>query len=339
MEKVKAYQLYSEVKETPVDWLWYPYFAYGKVSILQGDPGDGKSLMIMNIISALSSGRTLPGESGSREKEYVIYQCSEDGIGDTIKPRLMRAGADCSHVAFITEDSSVLTLDDERIRETIEETGARLVVIDPVQAYLGDADLSNANSIRRIMRRLSLWAERYHCAIILVGHLNKKESSKDLYRSLGSIDIMAAARSVLQIERDEENPNVRIVRQVKNSLAPSGKDIYFSIDSFWGFRWMADKGDVPSEFDASETSEPENEEPELPKTKQEIAAQLIQTQLAAGPVLASKMKEICTHADISQRTTAIAKQLIGVHAFRKDGKWYWTLNKPRVETGGIEDAR
>lgn len=135
--------------------------------------------------------------------------------------------------------TDVLTLDDERIRQAIIEFRPRLVVIDPIQAYLGsDSDLQIAGRARKLMRRLGMWAAGYDCAIVLIGHLNKKEGSKGLYRSLGSIDVVAAARSVLQVERDTENPDIRIVHQIKNSLAPTAEDIHFSISAEKGFQWM-----------------------------------------------------------------------------------------------------
>lgn len=145
-----------------------------------------------------------------------------------------------AYVAFINEDTySGLTLDDERIRQAIIEFRPRLVVIDPIQAYLGsDSDLQIAGRARKLMHRLGMWASVYDCAIVLIGHLNKKEGTKGLYRSLGSIDVVAAARSVLQVERDSENTDIRIVRQIKNSLAPSDGEIRFSITAEAGFEWL-----------------------------------------------------------------------------------------------------
>lgn len=212
--------LYSEVQSTDVRWLWYPFIAIGKITLLQGDPGDGKSSMMMNLIAELSTGGKTPDGCKIGAPQKVIYQCSEDGVSDTIKPRLERCGADCGKIAFINEEVyNGLTLDDERIRQAIIEFRPRLVVIDPIQAYLGsDSDLQIAGRARKLMRRLGMWAAGYDCAIVLIGHLNKKEGSKGLYRSLGSIDVVAAARSVLQVERDTENPDIRIVHQIKTVL-------------------------------------------------------------------------------------------------------------------------
>lgn len=234
--------LYSEVQSTDVRWLWYPFIAIGKITLLQGDPGDGKSTMMMNLIAELSTGGKTPDGCKIGAPQKVIYQCSEDGVSDTIKPRLERCGADCKKIAFINEEVyNGLTLDDERIRQAIIEFRPRLVVIDPIQAYLGsDSDLQIAGRARKLMRRLGMWAAGYDCAIVLIGHLNEKEGSKGLYRSLGSIDVVAAARSVLQVERDTENPDIRIVHQIKNSLAPTAEDIHFSISAEKAFSgWNA----------------------------------------------------------------------------------------------------
>lgn len=109
---------------------------------------------------------------GVFQSAVVAYQCSEDGVSDTIKPRLEKCGADCRNVAFINEETySGLTLDDERIRQAIIEFRPRLVVIDPIQAYLGsDSDLQIAGRARKLMQRLGMWASVYDCAIVLIGH-------------------------------------------------------------------------------------------------------------------------------------------------------------------------
>ncbi len=174
-------KLYSNIPETEVDWLWYPYIPFGKLTVLSGDPGNGKSTLMMNIIAAASSGGIVPDGRKLKKPIHVIYQCSEDSAGDTIKPRLIAAGADCSNVAFIDEELSTLSLNDEVIRRAIADFNAKLLVIDPVQAYLGEADISNVGGMRRVLHQLSLWAARYDCAVVLVGHLNKRQSGKDIY--------------------------------------------------------------------------------------------------------------------------------------------------------------
>ena len=223
--------LYSDVKAVPVRWLWYPYIAIGKITLLQGDPGDGKSTMMMHLIAELSTGGATPDGQAFGRPHKIIYQCSEDGAADTIKPRLEACGADCRNIAFINEEVyEGLTLDDEWIREAIISFRPQLVVIDPIQSYIGnDSDLQIAVRARKLMRRIGMWAKAYDCAIVLIGHLTKTERSKELYRGLGSIDVVASARSVLQVERYEADKEIRIVRQIKNSLDSKGSDLFFEI--------------------------------------------------------------------------------------------------------------
>ena len=294
--------LYSDVQATSVRWLWYPFIAVGKIILLQGDPGDGKSTMMMHLIAELSKGGTLPDGKTIGMPQRAIYQCSEDGISDTIKPRLEKCGADCRNVAFINEETySGLTLDDERIRQAIIEFRPRLVVIDPIQAYLGsDSDLQIAGRARRLMQRLGMWASMYDCAIVLIGHLNKKEGTKGLYRSLCSIDVVAAARSVLQVERDAEKSDIRIVRQIKNSLAPSDGEIKFSITAEQGFKWLE-----------CEIKPDPSAEPETPvfESKSEKAAYLIKKLLSGGDMRSREIYMRMSDEGISRRTAENTKKV------------------------------
>ena len=309
-------KLYSNVTATAVDWLWYPYIPYGKITVLQGDPGCGKSTLMMNIISAISNGSFSPDGRKIKKPMHVIYQCSEDGAGDTIKPRLNAAGADCSNVAFLDEEMDWVTLGDEKIRRAIADFNAKLLVIDPVQAYLGDADLSNASGMRKMLRRLSIWASLYYFAIVLIGHLNKRESSKDLYRSLGSIDLIAAARSVLQISAGDDGSGVRTLHHIKSSLAPRDRDVFFSIDAQRRIQWI----------DSEDVSEPEEWAPQRTGiSKQEQAANLLMVMLESEPIKASEVQALFLWANISRRTLLSVKKEMGIRSVKRDGIWYWEL--------------
>ena len=229
-------------------------------------------------------------------------------------------------MAFINEEThNGLTLDDERIRQVIINFRPCLVVIDPIQAYLGnDSDLQIAGRARKLMQRLGMWASVYDCAVILIGHLNKKEGSKDLYRSLGSIDLIAAARSVLQMERDSGDPDVRIVRQIKNSLAPTGKDIRFEIRPETGFRWLSCEDSI---------QKPVQMERPVFKTKTEKAAFLIKEILSQGDVRSKDMYARLSREGISHRTAEDTKKEIGIHCYRKMRQWYWSLQSRGGEIG------
>ena len=239
----------DSVEVEQIEWLLYPFIPYGKVTIIQGDPGEGKTTMVLQIIAKITRGeQILPDDSAKDETAVavendcmdkleddensvvsehpekavnVIYQTAEDGLGDTIKPRLLAAGADCKRVMVIDDSDQPLTMADVRLEEAIVQTKAKMVVLDPIQGFLGsEVDMHRANEIRPLMKRISVLAEKYHCAIILIGHMNKNSNGKSSYRGLGSIDFQAAARSVLIVGRLKDEPEVRVVCHTKSSLAP-----------------------------------------------------------------------------------------------------------------------
>lgn len=318
----QPYTLYQDVSSTAVRWLWYPYIAIGKITIVQGDPGDGKSTMLMNLIARLSVGGVLPDGTQIQKPQRVVYQCSEDNVGDTIKPRLEKAGADCKNIAFIDEDMlGSIAIDDERIRETVIAFRPSIMVIDPIQSYIENpADLFLTGKIRKILRKVGLWASTYECAIVLVSHLNKNEGTKSLYRNLGSIDLVATARSVLQIDRDSENTNHRIVRQIKNNLGPIGKEIHFEITAEQGFHWLDEniKAITCSRWG-------DNPVLEYPKTKQEMAAVVLKRLLSNGPVESTEVQRVLEQYGIGNKTMQNVKQLLGIKSYRKMRKWYWVM--------------
>ena len=222
-----------------VEWLWYPYIPYGKVTIIHGDPGEGKTTLILQLAALLSRGESLPCDDRPQKPVKIIYQSAEDGLGDTIKPRLLAGGADCTQIIVIDESEACLTLLDKRVEQAISETGARVVILDPVQAYVGpNRDMNRANEVRTMLAHLGRIAEKYRCAIILVGHLNKAQGTKSQYRGLGSIDFQAAARSVLLVARVKDRPEIRVMAHEKSSLAPEGEPVAFELSQENGFRWI-----------------------------------------------------------------------------------------------------
>ena len=153
-----------------VKWLLYPFIPLGKITILQGDPGEGKTTLALQIIATLTTGKPVWEGAPPMEPVNVIYQTAEDGLSDTIKPRLVAAGADCARVMVIDDSDRVLTLDDDRLEQAIEQTGARLVVLDPIQGYIGaSVDMHRANEIRPLMYRIAKLAEKYNIAYCLPG--------------------------------------------------------------------------------------------------------------------------------------------------------------------------
>lgn len=197
----------ADVEAVAVKWLWKPYIPLGKITIIQGDPGEGKTTLALSIAAALTQGEKLPNEVESKAPMNVIYQTAEDGLADTIKPRLEAVNADCARVLVIDESKEELSMTDERIEKAIQQTGAKLIILDPIQAYIGaNVDMHRANEIRPVMSKLGRIAEEYGCAVVLIGHMNKAEGQKSSYRGLGSIDITAVARSVLIVGKMRDSP-------------------------------------------------------------------------------------------------------------------------------------
>ncbi|SHM32357.1 AAA domain-containing protein [Anaerosporobacter mobilis DSM 15930] len=233
----------EDVQTREVNWLWYPYIPYGKITVIEGDPGEGKTTLALTLAALLSRGQPLPCDDDiPYEPISIIYQTAEDGIDDTIKPRLEKANADCSKIRVIDETEKELSMTDERLEQAIAETNAKLVILDPIQAYIGsDVDnaqcqqVGTANEIRPVLKRLGIIAEKYGCAIVLIGHMNKASGSKSTYRGLGSIDIQITARSVLLVARIPDKPNIRIMAQDKSSLAAAGDSVGFEISEDRGF--------------------------------------------------------------------------------------------------------
>ena len=302
-ETVKIIRM-SDVELTPVEWLWKPYLPFGKLSVLQGNPGEGKTYFAMHLAAACTNGKLLPNME-RMEPFNVIYQTAEDGLGDTVKPRLIEAGADLDRVLVIDDSDVRLTLSDERIEKAIVENNARLVIIDPIQAYLGaDVDMNRANEVRPIFMRLGQVAQRTGCAILLIGHLNKAAGMQSLQRGLGSIDIAAAVRSVMFIGKLKHDPTMRILTHEKSSLAPPGVSLAFSLGDEGGFRWVGEY-DITADEMLSDI-EPQRE------TKIQQAKDLICTLLAGGKqVLSEDIDKAALERGIPGRTVRDAKRELG----------------------------
>ena len=302
-ETVKIIRM-SDVELTPVEWLWKPYLPFGKLSVLQGNPGEGKTYFAMHLAAACTNGKLLPNME-RMEPFNVIYQTAEDGLGDTVKPRLIEAGADLDRVLVIDDSDVQLTLSDERIEKAIIENNARLVIIDPIQAYLGaDVDMNRANEVRPIFMRLGQVAQRTGCAILLIGHLNKAAGMQSLQRGLGSIDIAAAVRSVMFIGKLKHDPTMRILTHEKSSLAPPGASLAFSLGDEGGFRWVGEYNITADEMLSGIELQRE--------TKTQQAKDLICTLLAGGKqVLSEDIDKAALERGIPGRTVRDAKRELG----------------------------
>ena len=316
----------EQVEIEKIDWLLYPFIPFGKVTIVQGDPGEGKTTMVLQIIAKLTKGEAvlpsgsdepaLEAKTVDLEPVNVIYQTAEDGLGDTIKPRLLSAGADCSRVMVIDDNDQALTMMDARLEEAIIKTKARLVVLDPIQGFLGAAvDMHRANEIRPLMKRVAVLAEKYHCAIILIGHMNKNSNGKSSYRGLGSIDFQAAARSVLIVGRIKDEPEIRVVCHVKSSLAPEGKSIAFRLDKDTGFEWIGEY-----DISADDLLSGDNRGQKIHEAKE-----FLKEILVSGSVAQTKVAEEAESRGIKKKTLWNAKNELEIESVKIGNQWFWML--------------
>lgn len=301
---------YSLVKSKEIDWLWYPYIAYGKLTLLQGDPGNGKSLLAIIIASTISNGTNLFNINNFNiaSPHKVIYQNAEDSADDTISPKLEKLNANQDNILYI-ENDELINLEDDSFLKCIVENNIKLLILDPIQSFFSKGkSLVNVIDVRQVLKNLSKIANETSCAIILVGHLNKNERGKDLYRGIGSVDFSAIARSILHLKKSDIDPRVRIMFQVKNSLAKEGNPIAFRINNDGSINWIGDY---------------EEETPSI-NNSNDIVVSTILEALSEEEKSFTEIKEII--GDLaSERTLYRIKKRLGIKSIKKNGIWYWQL--------------
>ena len=329
LEPVKMITM-SDVETEEISWLWKPYIPFGKYSLLEGDSGLGKTTIAMQIIASCTTGNPLPGVEERLAPFNVIYQTAEDGLADTIRPRLENAKADLTRVKIIDDSENPLTLSDERIGRAIRENKAKLMILDPIQAYLGSGtDMNRANEVRPVLSKLGKVASETGCAILLIGHLNKNNSASAGQRGLGSIDIIAAARSVLLVGAQKDDFNTRAICHIKSSLAPAGPSIAFSLGTEDGFKWLGECETTPEDLASGKEIKTE--------TKKQKAKDLIIRFLSEVDEMESDelMKKVTSYC-IGERTYREAYSELSkagkITYFKAKEKWFVELNEPLLSS-------
>jgi AAA domain len=317
----------ADVEAEHVHWLWYPYIPQGKVTLVEGDPGVGKSWMVLALTTAIAAGQGLPNVEKC-DPRSVLLLSSEDGLADTIRPRLDSLKADVSRIFAldgpVVFDSGGLSL----VAQSIEKHQPRLVIVDPLVAYLGaNVDLHRANETRLVMAALSRLAEGHRCAIVVVRHLTKSGKERPIYRGLGSIDITAACRSVLPVGADPDQPAKRAVVQIKNNLAEMGSAIGYTL-SGGTFSWTGLSNLTADRLLSAGHGDEE-------RSALEEAQQFLLEFLSGGSQPAKDVERHAKKAGVSARTLWRAKRSLGITSQRHkevragtdEHQWIWAFQR------------
>jgi len=318
----------SEVQPEPVVWLWDPYIPLKKPTLLEGDPGIGKSWVCLAIATAVSTGRGLPG-GGSREPQGVLIASAEDGLGDTLRPRLEAMGASLGLIYAIDGPLSLDATGFNLLEQYMVCYTPSLVIIDPLVAYIGaNVDIHRANETRQVLAQLARLADQHNAAILAVRHLTKGSTLKPIYRGVGSIDFTAACRSVLLAGCEADNPQNRVIVHIKSNLAMPGPSIGYELRQD-GFFWTGE-----STLTAGDVLAGEGE----PSAMEEAMGFLL-AELTGSSMPAKQVFKDAKDSGISEVTLRRAKFKLGVIAERiggSGGSWYWRLPG---EQGGGKDAQ
>ena len=328
-EQEAKYINFSEVEVQFVRWLWNPYLPRGKVCLMQGYPGLGKTTSALNIASIISNGGEFYGESPfeKREPRKVVYQSAEDGVADTLVPRLKKMGANLENIKAVDDSNKSLSLLDMRVEQALKDHHPALFVIDPLQAYLGaDVDMHRANEVRPVMARIGALAEQYECTFLIIVH-PPKAAQNALYGSLGSADIPAIARSILVVGKDPEDEDLRVLAHVKSSLAPFGQSIAFRLGGETGIEWAGYCNWTADEVMGLAHRKLTRSKPSA--TKEEAKELLLEIMGDEGYADTKEIFKLAEERGISERTVYNAKKELGIysHQIGKNATYlsWWTM--------------
>lgn len=338
----------NDVEPEPVEWLWPGRIALGKLTLIAGDPGLGKSFLTLDLAARVSTGTPWPDSpSTSNPTGSVILMNVEDDIADTIRPRLDAAGADVSRVVALdavrnrnartgelVESLFNLQSDIPRLEQAIKQTlGVRLIIVDPITAFTGSTDSYKNAEIRGLLSPLAKLAAKYRVAVVAVSHLNKSAGGSAMYRSIGSIAFNATARAVWAVAKDRDAPARRLMLPVKNNIAPDEHGLAYrltdsGIQDIACVEWES----VPIDITADEALQQPYSKRSTPIDE---AVEFLRDYLASSPVSSADVFDAADSNGFSKRTIRRAKQKLDIVAEKTDfgGGWQWSLSDHAEDAG------
>lgn len=306
---------WSTVQPKPISFLWDIWLPFGKISLLVGDPGCGKTTIAADIAARLSSGRTMPLSDAEPITGNILFQSLEDDLSDTLLPRFISAGADLSKIESIDCDGLNIDEDCSIIEQHIQETNSRILVLDPLQQFLGrHADMCRITDIRRLLTNLGGIAARNNCVCLVIAHNNKGQGSNELHKVFGSVDITATARSVIRISKSANDPETRIISHIKSSVSRPAAPIAFRIEDNSRVVYLGN-------YDGEDYYD------EIPddNSKRAKAIEIIFSMLQDGSREGTEVFKACSEAGISTRTVERVKKELNVRSGRDGSKHIWIL--------------
>lgn len=324
----------DDLERTEVTWLWPGYLPVGKLTLIDGDPGQGKSLLSLDLAARLSTGRSWPdGAAGPAPGGVVLVNC-EDGLSDTILPRLEELGADLGRVAafqgYTVEDKFVslpiFPRDVDTLRDLVKRKQARLVIIDPLMAFVDPMFSSiNDQAIRQALLPLIQMAEETQCALLVIRHLNKTGAGRAIYRGSGSIGIVGCSRCAYLVGRNPEDPSVRVLACLKSNIAEPPPSLGFRVlrTDQLELEWLG-----PVDYSADDLVGAAAKK----GNALERACDFLRVQLHEGPLDLEVLRARAKSASISERTLFRAKNALQARSIetgpQAGRRHLWTLAEP-----------
>jgi hypothetical protein len=334
------YTLLSEVKPQRVSWLWPGRIPFGKLTILDGDPGLGKSTLMLDLAARLSTGRELPG-GAKHDPAGTIILMVEDGLADTVVPRLQNAGADLSRIISLD-----MVLDEEGnnqlpslpscipdLANLVAPVEAKLIIVDPIMSYLGEKTSSKDDqSVRRALTPLASFADQTGIAVVVLRHFNKASKLDVIYRGQGSIGFIGIARSGLVVGHDPDDPSRNVLASSKSNLGPIPPSLAYRLVNCENDAARVDWEGVSYHTAQTITDQPQDEEG---RTALDEAVDFLRDRLANGRTLSTAVQKSAREAGLAWDTVRRAQRKLRIvpkKAQEQDGQWTWALPDEVVET-------
>lgn len=330
-EEIKDFYTFDERTPKEIEWLWKPYIVKGNINIIMGDGGLGKSYIITWLVSAISKGAKIPFSNNNFKKGTSILQNAEDDPDTTILPRLMLNDVDVSKIGAFNEEKEFLEVQQiTRLEDRIKEFNPEVVVLDPIQSFVGDININSQNEVKNALKPLKQLAQKYNCAIIMIMHLNKNNSAKASQRANGSTEFITSSRSAILITENPENTSERLFIPIKTNLMKENEKntLSFKINDNGIIEWLDNKGKVNADIilNSFETQD----------VLKSVAKGFIIGALSRGDIYSNDFKDLALKNGINEKMYNITKAQMKkeeiIKDYQKDKMYYWTLVK-----GGLND--